>query len=54
MNNTEEQITCTEEQIIKRKRADAIKWLESIRVDSDDEELMDALNKKKMPWACGK
>jgi hypothetical protein len=63
MNNTEEQINYTEEknnvsenQITEQeKRALAIKWLESMRVDSDEEELMDAFNnQKELPWMCGK
>ena len=37
------------------KRANAIKLLESMFVNSDDEELMDAFNNQnKMPWLCGK
>ena len=59
---TEERITCTEKQILdkekqileQKKREAAIKQLMSSFVDSDEEELMDALNNKKMPWLCGK
>jgi hypothetical protein len=57
MNKTEEKNTDTDtenENTNKEKRAILINLLMSRIFNKHDEELMDALNKKKMPWSCGK